>query len=53
MKRVKKPNKAQREALDKIIQFTIADLREALDEVGNEKPNLRHWDDKHNWAFYA
>lgn len=42
MKRVKKRNKAQREALEKIIQFTIADLREALDEVGNEDPNFRH-----------
>lgn len=52
MKRVKKRDKAQREALDKIIQFTIADLREALDEVGNEDPNLRHWNDKHNRAFY-
>lgn len=42
MKRAKKRNKAQREALEKIIQSTIADLREALDEVGNEDPNFRH-----------
>lgn len=42
MKRTKKRDKAQREALEKVIQSTIADLREALDEVGHEEPNIRH-----------